>query len=123
MAKLVPSAAIVLFLTVAQPCPGIAQTLSATTDERIPTFRVEIWADISTEFAVRVNTYVELRRQIESGLQDVIVTDDVGELRRARRSLARAIRLARPGAVQGEFFTATTSADAENVPCVVCRRA
>jgi len=36
--------------------------------------------------------------------------DDVRQLRRARRSLARAIRSARPGAVQGEFFTPAISA-------------
>jgi hypothetical protein len=115
MIRFLPSAAIAIVLVVAQPCLGTAQTLSATTDERIPTFRVEIWADISTEFAVRVNTYVELRRQLESRLPDVTVTDDVGQLRRARQSLARAIRVARPGAVQGEFFTAATSAQIQLV--------
>jgi hypothetical protein len=108
--RFLPSAAVAIVLMVAQPCPGTAQTLSGTTDERIPTFRVEVWADISTEFGVRVNTYAALRRQIESGLPDVTVTDDVGQLRRARQSLARAIRAARPGAMQGEFFTAATSA-------------
>jgi len=110
MLRLLPSAAIAIVLVVAQPCAGTAQTLSATTDERIPVFRVEVWADISTEFAVRVNTYVELRRRIESGLPDVTVTDDVSQLRRSRQSLARAIRVARPAAAQGEFFTPATSA-------------
>ena len=110
MLKWLGSAAIGLVLTVAHPCPGTAQTSSTTTDEHIPTFRGEVWADTVTDFTIRVNAYSELRRRLESRLPDVTVTDDVRQIRGARRSLARAIRVARPGAVQGEFFTAATSA-------------
>ena len=110
MVTLFRSAVIAMVLTVAQPCPGAAQTSSTTTGERIPIFRAEVWADTVTDFTVRVNAYSELRRRLESRLPDVTVTEDVSRLRRERRSLARAIRVARPGAVQGEFFTAPTSA-------------
>jgi hypothetical protein len=110
MVKLLPSAAIAIVLTVAQPRPGIAQTSSLTIDERTPVFRVEIWADTVADFTNRVSAYSELRSRLESRLPAVTVTDDVGQLRRGRRSLGQAIRDARPGAVQGEFFTATTSA-------------
>ena len=103
------SAVIAIALTVAQPCPGTAQTSSAT-GELIPIFRAEVWADTVTDFTIRVNAYSELRRRLESRLPDVTVTNDVGQITRARRTVARAIRVARPGAVQGEFFTAATSA-------------
>ena len=104
-----PAAVIALVLTVAQPSPGAAQTPSATPDEFIPIFRVEVWADAASDFTVRVDTYVELRRRLESRLPAVTTTDDVDRIARARRALARAIRVARPGAVQGEFFTPAAS--------------
>ena len=104
------SAAIAVVLTLSQPGAGSAQTSSATPGDLVPVFRVEIWADTVTDFTNRVDAYSELRRRLESRLPAVTVTDDVGQIRRGRRSLARAIRVARPGAVQGEFFTAATSA-------------
>ena len=110
MVQLLRFAGIAIVLTVAHPCPGTAQTSSATTVERIPTFRAEVWADTVTDFTIRVNAYSELRRRLESQLPDVTVTEDVRQIRSARRSLARAIRVERPGAVQGEFFTAAISA-------------
>ena len=110
MVKLLSSAVIAMVLTAALPCPGIAQISSATTDERIPSFRAEVWADTVPDFTTRVNAYFELRRQLESRLPKVTVTEDVRLIRGARRSLARAIRVARPGAVEGEFFTVATSA-------------
>jgi len=104
------SAAIAVVLTLSQPGAGSAQTSSATPGDLVPVFRVEIWADTVTDFTIRVDAYSELRRQLESRLTAVTVTDDVRQITRARRALARAIRVARPGAVQGEFFTAATSA-------------
>ena len=115
MVRFLPSAAIAIVLTVAQPYPGTAQTSSATTDARVPVFRVEIWADTLADFTNRVSAYSELRSRLESRLPAVTVTDDVGQLRRGRRSLAQAIREARPRAVQGEFFTAATSTQFQHV--------
>jgi len=99
-----------LVLVTSQPGTGSAQTSSETTDGLVPVFRAEVWADTVTDFTTRVSAYSELRGRLESRLPAVTVTDDVGQLRRSRRSLAQAIREARPGAVQGEFFTAATSA-------------
>ena len=109
------TAVIALVLTVALPCPGTAQTPSTTADEFIPRFRAEVWADAVTDFTIRVNSYSELRRRLESQLPAVMATDDVRQITRARRALARAIRVARPGAMQGEFFTAATSAQFQPV--------
>lgn len=110
MVTLLRFAVVAIVLTVAHPHPGTAQTSSATTDGRIPRFRAAVWADTVTDFTIRVNAYADLRRRLESRLPAVTVTEDVRQIRGARRSLARAIRVARPGAVQGEFFTAATSA-------------
>lgn len=110
MVKAIPSAVIAIALTVALPGAGGAQTSAAATGEFIPTFRAEVWADTVTDFTVRVAAYSDLRRRLERQLPPPTVTADVGQIRRERRSLARAIRVARPGAVEGEFFTAATSA-------------
>jgi hypothetical protein len=103
------SAFIVIFLTISQPGAGSAQTSSGTPDD-LPVFRAEVWADTVAGFTDRVTAYFELRRQLESRLPPLTVTNDVDQINGGRRSLARAIRVARPGAVQGEFFTAATSA-------------
>lgn len=79
-----------------------AQTRPASV---IPDFHVLIIGAEASDFTARVNRYVELRSRLERGLPAVVVTDDVRAIRRGTRSLAHAIRLARPGAVQGEFFT------------------
>ena len=97
-------------LTILQSGVGSAQTLLTTPNDLVPVFRAEVWAYTVTDFTDRVTAYSELRRQLESRFPAVTVTDDVGQLRRGRHALARAIRVARPGAVQGEFFTAATSA-------------
>src|SRR5689334_19217496 len=108
MVNLFRSAVVAVVLTLGLPGAGTAQT-TASTNEVIPSFRVEIWGDALTEFTVRVDAYSELRRGLEEGLPKVMVTDDVGQIRRDRRSLARAIRGARSGAIQGEFFTPSIS--------------
>jgi len=86
-----------------------AQT-SALAADVVPRFRVEIWADTLTDFVVRVDAYSELRRGLEDQLPDVTITSDVRQIQREQRSLARAIRGARIGAIQGELFTTATSA-------------
>ena len=109
MRNLLRSAVVAVAMTLGQPGAGTAQT-SAPTPDIVPRFRVAIWVDPLTEFADRVDAYSELRRGLEERLPEVTVTDDVGQLRRARRSLAKAIRRARDGASQGEFFTPAASA-------------
>ena len=108
MFKLFRSAVIAAVLTIAQPGAGSAQTSFATPGGLVPVFRAEVWADTVTDFTTRVSAYSELRGRLESRFPAVTVTDDVGQLRRGRRSLAQAIRDARAGAVQGEFFTPAT---------------
>ena len=104
------SAVIAVVLMISHPGAGSAQTSFAVTDDLVPVFRVEVWADTVTDFSNRVDAYPELRRRLESRLPAVTVTDDVGQLRRGRRTLAGAIRVARSGAAQGEFFTPATTA-------------
>jgi hypothetical protein len=103
-------AVIAVVLTISQPGAGSAQTFLARPDDLVPVFRNGVWADTVTDFTNRVEAYSELRRRLESGLPAVTVTDDVGQLRRGRRALAGAIRIARSGATPGEFFTAATGA-------------
>jgi hypothetical protein len=114
MVRLLRAAAIAIATTVAQPGAGTAQT-SSTTNEVIPSFRVEVWVEPVTDFTVRVHAYSELRHRLETQLPRVTVTADIGQIRRERRVLARAIRGARPGAVEGEFFTAATRAQFQSV--------
>jgi hypothetical protein len=110
MVNVFRSAVIAVALTLGQPGAGTAQT-SAPTNDVIPSFQVAIRVDPLTDFTVRVDAYSELRRGLEDRLPEVTVTDSVvRQIRRERRSLARAIRGARVGAFQGEFFTPATSA-------------
>ena len=102
--------AVVVVLTIAPPGTGSAQTPVALPEDLVPVFRAEVQAGTVTDFTNRVDAYSELRRRLESRLPVVTVTDDVDQIRRGRRALARAIRVARPGAMQGEFFTAATRA-------------
>ena len=104
------SAVIAVLLTISQPGAGSAQTSFTAPDDLVPVFRAEVWADTVTDFTNRVDAYSELRRRLESRLPAVTVTDDVGQIRRGRRTLAGAIRVARSGAAQGEFFTPATRA-------------
>lgn len=105
------SAVIAVVLTLSQPGAGSAQTSFAPPpDELVPVFRAEVWADTVTDFTTRVNAYSELRSRLESRLPVMTATENVGQMRRGRRTLAGAIRVARSGAAQGEFFTAATSA-------------
>jgi len=65
------SAVIAAVLMIAQPGAGSAQTSFVTTDDLVPVFRVEVWADTVTDFSNRVDAYSELRRRLESRLPAV----------------------------------------------------
>ena len=67
------------------------------------------------DFSTRVSEYFELRRELEKKLPPMTVTDDVSEIRRAIRALAKEIRLARGGAKQGDIFTPTISVEFRRV--------
>ena len=111
MVNVFRSAVVAVVLTLAQPVAGTAQTpdVIPSSPDVIPSFRVAIQVDALADFTVRVDAYSELRRGIEERLPEVTVTDDVRQIWLARRSLARAIRGVRVGAIQGEFFTPATS--------------
>jgi hypothetical protein len=66
-----------------------------------------------------VTRYFDLRGRLADGLPAVTMTDDPREIRRRQRSLAKAIRLARLGAVQGEFFTVAAAAEFKFVLAVI----
>ncbi len=74
-------------------------------DRDAPDFRVQVWGDIVTDFSARVCAYVELRSELEKGLPALTVTNDPAEIRRAVRTLAKRIRMARADAKQGDIFT------------------
>ena len=86
--------------------PGVSSAQAPP--EPIPDFRVHIIGDEAAEFTAKIDRYFELRSRLERGLPAVVVTDDVRQLRRGMRSLAAAIRSARVGAVEGDFFTPAT---------------
>ena len=56
-------------------------------------------------FVRHVNEYVVLHRQLEGPLPPEAVTSDIGQLLRARLTLATAIRAARRDAKQGDIFS------------------
>ena len=91
----------------------LAQTVAAQAPapavRPVPDFTVEIFGEPVTDFGRKVNVYFELRAQLERHLPPVVVTDNPALIIRGERMLAREIRLSRPGARQGEFFTDRTS--------------
>jgi hypothetical protein len=111
MARFLRSVASATVLVLLWPCVADTQTRPAATAVASPDFRVWVIGDTATGFTAQIGRYFELRRQLEGGLPVPVVTDDVRQIRRGTRSLAKAIRLARPGAVQGEFFTPETSVE------------
>jgi hypothetical protein len=86
-----------------------AQTPQPQRDPNSPDFKVQIWGDVGIEFISRVDSYVELRRELEKGLPPLIVTADPAEITRAERALARRIREARKKAKRGDIFTPAIS--------------
>ena len=119
MARFLRSVASATVLTLLWPCVADTQTRPVATAVASPDFRVWVVGDTSIGFTAQIGRYFELRRQLEGGLPVPAVTDDVRQIRRGTRSLAKAIRLARPGAVQGEFFTPETSVEFRRVLALV----
>jgi hypothetical protein len=72
---------------------------------------VQVWGDTVADFSARVQNYVDLRRRLEKGLPPFRVTEDVSEIRRVRRALARKIQAARHGANEGDIFSPAISAE------------
>ena len=114
MSRFLRSVAFATILGIAVPCVAESQVRPTATEHTKPDFTVLV-VDSATEFTAQVGRYYELRRRLEAGLPAPIVTNDVRQIRSGTRSLARAIRHARPGAVQGEFFTAETSVEFKRV--------
>ena len=106
------SPAIALMVSCASVGYGQAPTTNDGPDE--PVFRVQVLGFIAADFSERVSKYIELRSSLESGLPELTVTDDPGEIWRAQRALANRIRVARAGARQGDIFTSTISAEFRN---------
>ena len=123
MAKTLRSVAFATVLTVLFPFVGGTQTFPVATDSLAPDFRIQVFGDTVTDFPSRIERYFELRGQLERGLPAMTVTENVRQIRRRTRSLAEAIRVARRGAVQGEFFTAATSAEFKRVLAVIMNTA
>ena len=119
MARFLSSAAFATVLTVLLPCVANAQTLPGAAGRPNPDFTVRVVGGTASDFPAQIGKYFELRRRLEAGLPVVTVTDDVRQIRRGTRSLARAIRLARVGAVQGEFFTVETGVELRRSLAVV----
>ena len=100
------------------PCGGATQTLPET--ETLTTqFHVQVWGKAGNEFTSRIGGYYDLRARLQHQLPAVTVTDSVPQIRRGTRALAEAIRDARPGAVQGEFFTAATGKEFKRILALV----
>lgn len=94
---------------------GYAQTPTPPPTPEAPAFRVQVWGYIAADFSARIWRYSELRSELEKGLPGLRVTEDVREIRRAQRALAKRIRVARDGARQGDIFTAAIGVEFREV--------
>jgi hypothetical protein len=92
-------------LTVLVGSVGYAQAPTTSPDHKNPAFKVQVWGYIVADFSARIWSYSELRSELEKGLPGLTVTEDLREIRRAQRALAKRIRVAREGARQGDIFT------------------
>lgn len=84
---------------------SIAQPVLTPQADPQPTFRVQVWGYIVADFTTRVQSYFNLRSQLQKGMPPFRVTEDVSEIRRVRRALARKIQTARHGAREGDIFS------------------
>jgi len=105
-------------LAILLPCVGATQTLPET-EAVTGQFHVQVWGETGTVFTDRIGNYYDLRARLQHQLPTVVVTDSVRQIRRGTRALAHAIRVARPGAVQGEFFTAATGTEFKRVIALI----
>ena len=78
--------------------PSGTQIVAGLQEVDTPTFRVQVWGYIVADFSTRVQSYFDLRSKLEDSLPRPTVTDDVAEIRKVRRTLAKAIQAARHGA-------------------------
>jgi hypothetical protein len=74
-----------------------------------------VWGYIAADFSARIWRYADLRSELEKGLPGLRVTEDVREIRRTQRALARRVRVARDGARQGDIFTAAIAVEFREV--------
>ena len=109
--------AVVITLAVLVPAAGGAQSPAAAVVA--PEFRVQVWGERATGFTALIVEYFELRARLQDQLPPVVVTADVRQIQRGTRSLARAIRIAQPHAVEGDFFSGPTSAEIKRVIALV----
>jgi hypothetical protein len=96
-----------LMVFVASASYAQAPTPQANPDS--PDFKVQVWGDIGSDFINRVDSYVELRSELQKGLPPLTVTENPAEIRRAECALARRIRDARKKAKRGDIFTPAIS--------------
>jgi hypothetical protein len=94
---------------------GIVRTPPISQADPQPTFRVQVWGYIVTDFSTRVQSYFDLRSRLEEGLPRLRVTEDVSEIRNVRRALARKIQAARHGAQEGDMFSPAIAAEFKHV--------
>jgi hypothetical protein len=94
---------------------ALAQTLPTPQADVRPNFRVEVWGSLAAEFSTRVQSYADLRSRLQEGLPPLSVTEDVSEIRRVRRALARKIQAARRGAREGDIFSPAISVEFKQV--------
>ena len=64
-----------------------------------------MWPGNVEDFNTRVWAYFDLSGTLENGLIALTITDDPAKTERAESDLAGRLRVARPGARRGEFFT------------------
>ena len=81
------------------------QALKAHQDRGTSDSSVQVWDDAAADFSKRVQSYCDLRSELEKDLPALTITDDPAEIRRAVRALAKRIRVARAEAAQGDIFT------------------
>jgi hypothetical protein len=84
---------------------GYSQTPTMTGNREIPDFTVQVWPGTVEDFNTRVWAYFDLRGTLEKGLISLTITDDPAKIEKAESDLAGRLRVARPGARAGEFFT------------------
>ncbi len=91
--KTTPIALLMPVLFIVAAGPGATQTVPVTDDEAVQRFQQA------------ADDYVLMHRDLERQLPSTRVTPDTGTLRQAIGAMAAAVRMARPGAKQGDLFS------------------
>jgi hypothetical protein len=94
--NLLLAAALLLQATPPQQPPAQLPTVDLT---------VEVVGSKVAEFSARMDAYEKLRRALQQGLPELVVTDNPSEIQRAERLLAARIRKARAGSRRHDIFT------------------